>query len=193
MFNRQEYSGASARGSIFVFVRPTPTTPRDCRRVRNDCGTGLGCATGRHRKAHTKTHQPAWKSKKTSNLSCCAPSYEEKCANQTTKIGNAEFSREIRETEKELRALDSANANRDSFLHFCELALVDIPQVWRTASEDQRRRVRTILFPDGILVGADRKISEPAELLTVQCVSGNDGHKNRSFLRLAAPQGFEPR
>jgi hypothetical protein len=42
---------------------------------------------------------------KNSNLSCCAPSYEEKCQSDY-EDGNAELSQEIRKTEKELRALD---------------------------------------------------------------------------------------
>jgi hypothetical protein len=101
--------------------------------------------------------------------------------------GNAEFSREIRETEKELHALDSANANRDAFLHFCELALVDIPQVWRTANEDQRRRVRTILFPDGILVSADRKISNPQNSSLFKVLVGMMAKKPR-FSKVGCPQ-----
>ena len=103
--------------------------------------------------------------------------------------GNAEFSREIRETEKELRALDSANANRDAFLQFCELALVDIPQVWRTANEDQRRRVRTILFPDGILVGADRKISNPQNSSLFSVLAGIMAKKPQ-FSKVGCPPGI---
>ena len=103
--------------------------------------------------------------------------------------GNAEFSREIRETEKELRALDSANANRDAFLQFCELALVDIPQVWRAANEDQRRRVRTILFPDGILVGADRKISNPQNSSLFNVLAGMMAKKPQ-FSKVGCPPGI---
>src|SRR5215469_18011288 len=43
----------------------------------------------RNRKTPKSAHEnsPAnWKSKKNSNLSCYAPSYGEKCANQTTKM-----------------------------------------------------------------------------------------------------------
>jgi hypothetical protein len=45
--------------------------------------------------------------------------------------GNAEFSREIAETEKEIRIINETNADRETFLRFCELAIVDIPGVWR--------------------------------------------------------------
>ena len=110
----------------------------------------------------------------------CQSDYEE---------GNAEFSREIRETEKELRALDLANVNRDAFLQFCELALVDIPQVWRTANEDQRRRVRTILFPEGILVGADRKISNPQNSSLFNVLAGMMAKKPQ-FSKVGCPPGI---
>ena len=102
---------------------------------------------------------------------------------------NAEFSREIKETEKELGSLDSVNANRDSFLQFCELALVDIPQLWRTANEDQRRRVRTILFPDGILVGADRKISNPQNSTLFNVLAGMMAKKPQ-FSKVGCPPGI---
>ena len=75
--------------------------------------------------------------------------------------GNAEFSREIIDLEKQLRSNGAAAADRDAFVQFCELAIVDIPKVWRCASDDQRRRVRQILFSEGILVDAERKLSNP--------------------------------
>ena len=106
--------------------------------------------------------------------------------------GNTEFSREIKETEKELSSLDSANANRDAFLQFCELALVDIPQLWRTANEDQRRRVRrvrTILFPNGILVGADRKISNPQNSSLFNVLAGMMAKKPQ-FSKVGCPPGI---
>jgi hypothetical protein len=113
----------------------------------------------------------------------CQSDYEE---------GNVEFSCEIRETEKELRALDLTNGNRDAFLQFCELALVDIPQVWRTANEDQRRRVRTILFPEGILVGADRKISNPQNSSLFNVLAGMMAKKPQ-FSKVGCPPGIRPR
>ena len=103
--------------------------------------------------------------------------------------GNAEFSREIREMEKQLRHLDSATAGRDAFVQFCELAIVGIPKVWRCANEDQRRRVRTILFPDGILVGSDRKISNPQNCLLFNLLAGMMA-KKPAISRIGCPPGI---
>jgi hypothetical protein len=66
--------------------------------------------------------------------------------------GNVKFSREIVDPERQLRTIGAATADRDAFVRFCERAIIDIPGVWRCASDDQRRRVRQILFSDGILV-----------------------------------------
>jgi hypothetical protein len=75
--------------------------------------------------------------------------------------GNAEFSREIVDLERQLRTIDAVTADKDAFVRFCELAIVDIPGVWRSATDDQRRRVRQILFSEGILVDSARKLSNP--------------------------------
>jgi hypothetical protein len=58
-----------------------------------------------------------------------------------------------------LRSIGTATADRDAFVQFCELAIVDIPRVWQCATDDQRRRVRQILFSEGILVDGERKLS----------------------------------
>ena len=102
---------------------------------------------------------------------------------------NGDFSREILGLEKELRAIGAAKASRDAFVHFCELALVDIPKVWRSANDDQRRRVRQILFPDGIFVDASRKLSNPqnCSLFSVLAVMTT---KKPLFSRIGCPPGI---
>lgn len=100
--------------------------------------------------------------------------------------GNTEFSREIREIERQLRTFDAATADRNGFLRFCELAIADIPSVWRVANEDQRRRVLNLLLPNGILVGADRKISNPQKCSLFNMLAGMMS-KKPGFLRMAAP------
>ena len=102
---------------------------------------------------------------------------------------NGEFSREIREIEKQLGGLESAMAGRDRFVKFCELAIMDIPGVWRKANEDQRRRVLTILFPEGISVGADRKISNPQNCALFNVLAGMMAQKT-AISRVGCPPGI---
>jgi hypothetical protein len=110
----------------------------------------------------------------------CQSDYEE---------GNREFSREISETEKQLRAIDGSAAGADAFVGFCELAIVDIPGVWRSANEDQRRRVLSILFPNGILVGADRKISNPQNCSLFSVLAGMMAKKSTVSM-IGCPPGI---
>ena len=102
---------------------------------------------------------------------------------------NAEFSHEIAESEKELRNITAATANRDAFVRFCELAIVDIVGVWRSADEGQRRRVRQILFSNGILVGADRKLSNPQKPSLFNVLAGMMG-ETPQFSKIGCPPGI---
>jgi site-specific DNA recombinase len=110
----------------------------------------------------------------------CQSDYEE---------GNAEFSREIKEIEKQLRTVEAATAGRDGFVRFCELAIVDIPGVWRSANDDQRRRVRQILFSDGIFVDANRKLSNPQNCSLFTVLAGMMAKKS-DFSTVGCPPGI---
>lgn len=61
--------------------------------------------------------------------------------------GNAEFTREIAETERALRELDFAEANTDAFLRFAELQLLDVGGAWLIATPEERARVRNLFIP----------------------------------------------
>jgi site-specific DNA recombinase len=102
---------------------------------------------------------------------------------------NERFTREIADTERELRAVEAATANRDAFVRFCELSMVDIPRIWQSANDDQRRRVRNILFPDGILVGVDRKISNPQNCSLFNVLAGMM-RKKPGVSRIGCPPGI---
>ena len=74
-------------GQFLSLVRPTPTPPRRSRqssqRLRHRSGM-------RNREILKNAHENSsggWKSKRTSNLNCCAPSYEVKSASQTMRKG----------------------------------------------------------------------------------------------------------
>jgi site-specific DNA recombinase len=103
--------------------------------------------------------------------------------------GNAEFSREIVDLERQLRVIVAAAANRDAFVRFCELAIVDILAVWRRANEDQRRRVRQILFSEGILVDAERKLSNPRNSSLFNVLERMMGEKPKKS-RIGCPPGI---
>jgi len=72
---------------------------------------------------------------------------------------NAEFTREIADIERELRAVDSAQANSDAFLRFAELQLLDVEGAWLMATPEERVRVRNLLFQDGLTYLPDSGIS----------------------------------
>jgi hypothetical protein len=103
--------------------------------------------------------------------------------------GNAEFSREIVDLERQLRTIDAATADKDAFVRFCELAIVDIPGVWRSATDDQRRRVRQILFSEGILVDSARKLSNPRKHSLFNVLEGMMAKKPAKS-RIGCPPGI---
>jgi hypothetical protein len=45
---------------------------------------------------------------------------------------------------------------------FVDLALVDVTAIWQRANDDQRRRVRQILFSEGLLIDSERTLSNPS-------------------------------
>jgi hypothetical protein len=79
------------------------------------------------------------------------------------KQANVEFSRELVSLERQLREIGAANTSTDAFMRFVELALADIPAMWERANDDQRRRVRHILFSDGLLLNSEHELSNPSK------------------------------
>lgn len=102
---------------------------------------------------------------------------------------NEKLSNEIRDIEKQLRNIAAATATRDAFVQFCELAIVDIAGVWRKANDDERRRVRQILFSDGILVGANRKLSNPENCSLFSVLAGMTAKKPQ-LSKVGCPPGI---
>jgi hypothetical protein len=102
---------------------------------------------------------------------------------------NVEFTRDMAETERALRALDSAQANADAFRRFSELRLLDVGVAWSMATPEERVRVRNFLFQDGLTYLPDSGISNTSNsclyTLLEAMTAENAG--------MAAPQGFEPR
>ena len=72
---------------------------------------------------------------------------------------NVEFTREIAGVERELREVDSAQANTDAFLRFADLLTLDVEGAWLIGTPEQRVRVRNLLFQDGLSYLPDSGIS----------------------------------
>jgi hypothetical protein len=77
---------------------------------------------------------------------------------------NVEFTREMSNIERQLSEPSTTRRSADAFVRFCELAIADIPAVMEQAHADQRRRVRQLLFSDGILLNSERELSNPGNL-----------------------------
>ena len=71
----------------------------------------------------------------------------------------ARYETVITELQANLRTLDDNQANLEHFVRFAELSLVDMRQVWDTASPDQKIGVRTLLFGDTLSCSPEKKIS----------------------------------
>jgi site-specific DNA recombinase len=63
---------------------------------------------------------------------------------------NTEFGVEIGAIEQELGTLGCASAAQDAFVRFAELQLVDLANVWKIASPEQRQKVQNLLFEGGL-------------------------------------------
>jgi site-specific DNA recombinase len=94
---------------------------------------------------------------------------------------NGEFSREIADLDRQLREVSAVTASADAFIRFVELALVDMAALWQQANDEQRRRVRQVLFSDGILLDSKRKNVEPQQVLAVQCFRKSERRKSHEI------------
>ena len=102
---------------------------------------------------------------------------------------NGEFSREIASLDRELREIGAANTDIDAFMRFVELALVDISSIWERANDEQRRRVRQILFSDGLLLDSKQELSNPSKSALFNVLEGMMGEKAMNF-EIGVPGGI---
>jgi hypothetical protein len=101
---------------------------------------------------------------------------------------NADFSRQIADLERQLVELSNINASTESFVAFAELHLANLHDLWLGADDDQRRRVQTILFRDGL-----EYVPKTKSLNYAKSTFFNVLEKiNQENLWLASPTGFEP-
>jgi hypothetical protein len=103
--------------------------------------------------------------------------------------GNMEFSREIAALDGQLREIGAGNTGTDAFMRFVELALVDFSAIWRLANDEQQRRVRQIMFSDGLLMNSERKLSNPGNCSLFNVLEGMIGQKTMSF-EIGVPGGI---
>ena len=101
---------------------------------------------------------------------------------------NAEFSREIGDLERELREINPDDTDAAAFICMAELAMMDLGSLWQRASDDQRRRVQTLLFKTGLFYSPKLRSLNPCETTLFSDLQ----KMNPENLRLASPTGFEP-
>jgi hypothetical protein len=70
---------------------------------------------------------------------------------------NADFDAEIQGIAQQIFTLRSQRGTLDAFLGFSKLMLVDISAAWQRAQAEQRLRVQTFLFRDGVAYHQDQK------------------------------------
>jgi site-specific DNA recombinase len=101
---------------------------------------------------------------------------------------NAEFGAEIAVTEQELQALSSKRGTLDAFVRFAELQLVDLANVWRIASPDQRQKVQNLLFEGGLHYSSEAGILNRSNASLFSTLEAMIDEK----VLLVSPMGFEP-
>ena len=109
-----------------------------------------------------------------------------KVAQEDYEQANAEFTTEIDSLEKQLRDISAPRTDVEAFVRFCELAVMDIPTIWQRANDEQRRKVRQILFSDGISVTAEKKLSNSRNSSLFSVLDGMIAEKTPE-LRNGAP------
>jgi site-specific DNA recombinase len=75
---------------------------------------------------------------------------------------NRQFTAEIVAIEERLQELDEGSSSVAAFLQFAELQLLDIGGAWQIAGPEQRQRVQTLLFRDGLDYSPRAGILNPA-------------------------------
>jgi hypothetical protein len=67
---------------------------------------------------------------------------------------------------------------------------VDVTAIWQRANDDQRRRVRQILFSEGLLIDSERKLSNPSSCSLFNVLESMIGDKVVKS-EIGRPEGFE--
>ena len=113
---------------------------------------------------------------------------EEKIAEDDYQQMNADYGRQIGNLERQLRELSSIGASTDAFVRFAEMHLSDMAALWQKANDDQRRRVQTTLFREGLRYFSETRSLNPDNNVLFSVLE----KINPENLRLASPTGFEP-
>ena len=100
----------------------------------------------------------------------------------------ADYSRQITDLERQLRELTEISASTEAFVSFAELQLSDLAGLWQAANDDQRRRVQTIRFREGLAYSPKTRSLNPDNSTLFSVLQ----ELNPENLRLASPTGFEP-
>jgi hypothetical protein len=91
---------------------------------------------------------------------------------------NAEFTEQIASLEEQLQVIQSNKATLDRFIGFAEFMLADIETAWQKAAPEQRQRVQTLLFNDGLLYSEDRgflNTSKPSLFTVLEEIGTENG------------------
>ena len=113
---------------------------------------------------------------------------EGKIADDDYQRATADYSQQIAELERQLRELSNVIASTDTFVRFANLHLTDLSRLWMVASDEQRRRVQTILFREDLAYFPKTKSLNPGKNTLFSVLE----QMNPKNLRLASPTGFEP-
>jgi hypothetical protein len=98
------------------------------------------------------------------------------------------LSAEVSEVNAALREIENNEEQIEGLLDFAESVLRDPAAMWAKASLDQRQRLQTVLFPDGLTYSHTEGFGTaqaPSFFNVLQAM----GEENSS---LASPTGFEP-
>jgi site-specific DNA recombinase len=63
---------------------------------------------------------------------------------------NADYLRKVDSLTQELHTLESVSARQEAFIRFVEVRLMDISGAWEKAEAENRYRVQTLLFSEGL-------------------------------------------
>ena len=101
---------------------------------------------------------------------------------------NTDYAKQIAALERQIREAMDYSSHSAAFVRFAELQLTDLSSLWKSADDDQRRRVQTILFRGGIFYSPKTKSLNPHNSTLFSVLES----ASRGEVALASPTGFEP-
>jgi hypothetical protein len=114
---------------------------------------------------------------------------DEKISQTTYTESEEEYSEGIKFAEQELRSLQSRGEKQDEFFRFAaEFRSVNMAAAWEQAGPEQKRRVQTLLFEDGLSYSKKTKSLNPDNSSLFRALEVLVGSESM----LASPTGFEP-